>query len=353
MAHRRVKSPCSAQQLAARFSYSPRESVTALLRRAGPFIAQRDAFRFSNGGWPITDQDAAVLRAKYQSVVNATWTLGIHALRGALVKFGVQLPFLGTVGLPSLAVDYVISRVSGDLRDMLVEDLIAAIPGRFGRCGGMAFAAYDFFVLGWPVSSFTQRPETGDLREYIWLRLLDSLELNVATFLEWLMIFYALPKLSIAASSAIGAAAGLYLGGPVAGALVGYLAGKEDVLGLGGADALKERTRANCRALSQRLATEAAWPIGLVFDNNPNPADQHQVLALDYKDEGNGIAMLRVWDNNDRIDPQGAGERTLTLDFRGNELMVVSSSSTLNHVKGVICERYSFKRPPSSLHVTP
>lgn len=340
---RRVGPPRSTRGLIGRFDHTPRNSVTALLRKAGPFDAGRDAYRFTNGapGWPITEEDARALRERYQRHVDHLSVVGIAALRTALRGFTVSVPVAGTVALPVAAIDFVINKVTEDMRNQLLDKVISTIPGRYGRCGGMAFSGYDFFLAGWPVASFDVKPSSGELRRYIWDRLLDSLELNAATFFEWVMVLHILPVISRLASAALGAAAGGVIGGPVGAALGAFLAGKDDVLGLGGADDLLHRTREHWGRLRAQLDREAAWPIGLVYGDSGIPIDQHQVLAIGYEDRGNGTASLTIWDNN-----HGSRSDDLQLDLRGGELNVTGADHPL---KGIICEEYSFKLPPASL----
>jgi hypothetical protein len=323
----------------------PGNSVSAMVRSAGPFVASRDAFHFSNSpGQAFTEEDAAILRQHYQPFLDRVSAIGIDILRSALSSYSFSVPIAGTMGLPGVAVDFVIERVSGDLRNKLVDSIVASFPGHYGRCGGMAFSGYDFFLSGWSIPPDTAQPGSGDLRDYIWSRLIDSLELNAPTFLEWTMVLHILPDISKLASAAIGAAAGGVIGGPVGAALGAALAGSDDVLGIGGADALLDKTRDHWKRLKARLDGSAAWPIGIIHGGNASPVDQHQVLAIGYGESGDGTATLDIWDNNDISEC-----RKLRLDMSGNELNVSSSNIELNDVKGILCEEYSSKVPPGSL----
>jgi hypothetical protein len=332
----------STRALARRFdNYAPRDSMTALLRRTGPFVADRDAFRFTNQAWPITEEDARTLRERFQPEVDGVALVGVEIVREALLALRVTVPVAGPTGLPAVAIDYVIDEVTGELRNRLLDTAVHSVTTRYGRCGGMAFAGYDFFQVGWPVAAFgSMQPASGDLREFIWRRLLDSLELNAHTFLEWLMVLHVLPAISVLASAALGAAAGSLIGGPLGAAVGALVSGGDDVLELGGRKALLGLTREHCRRLASQLEQEAAWPVGLVYGGSASPIDQHQVLAIGWLDRGDGTARLRVWDNVD-----GARARDHELDLRGSELTVATDAD----LKGIICERYAPVTPPVSL----
>ncbi len=342
-----VSVPHSTRELNGHFASTPHDSLTALLRKAGPFKAKRDGYVFTNSGWPITEEDAQILRQRYQGLVDAVALIGIHTIREALAALSFSVPLVGTEGLPGAAIDLVLNQVTAPLRNQLTDSLVSGIPGHYGRCGGMAFSALDFFLVGWPISSFTIQPASGDLRQYIWNRLLDSLELNAATFLEWVMVLHILPTISQLASAALGAAVGTVIGGPLGAVVGGFLAGKDDVLGVGGAPALLGKTRDQWGQLRTALDREAAWPIGFIHGGTANPIDQHQVLATTYTDQGDGSPMLEIWDNND-----GAASKDLTLHFQGDELVVdCTTDPSLNDIKGIIFEQYTFNMPPTSLHL--
>ena len=158
------------------------------------------------------------------------------------------------------------------------------------------------------------------------------------------MVLHILPTISQLASAALGAAAGS-VGGPLGAAIGAFVAGEDDVLGLGGAHALLDKTRDHWGQLRTALDHEAAWPIGFIHGSTANPIDQHQVLATKYTDQGDGSAVLEIWDNND-----GAKSKNLTLHFQGDELVVnCTTDPSLNDIKGIIFEQYTFNMPPASL----
>ena len=340
--------PGSAKSLRTVMGNRTGASVTGLLRQAGPFIPARDAYGFSNNPEGFTQEDAAVLRGIYQGVLDQVSSLGVDALRNALGAVSFDVPVVGATGLPAVAIDYVVNQVSGGIRNQLLDSIIASIPGTYGRCGGLAFSAFDFFLAGWPIDKTDRTPPgSGDLRDYIFKRLIDSLQLNAATFLDWLMVLRILPAISVTASAALGAAAGTVIGGPVGAALGGFLAGKNDVLGMGGAGPLLSRTRDQMNQLAQQMAFNAAWPVGFIHGGSGSPTDQHQVLAIGYRQSPNTV-VLNVWDNNWGNLPYPSC-RVLALDLSGSELMVYSNDQDLTDIKGIICETYSPSVPPPSL----
>lgn len=168
--------------------------------------------------------------------------------------------------------------------------------------------------------------------------MLDSLELNVTRFLGWTLELHVLPGISAAASALIGAVAGTVVGGPVGAAIGAFMAGKEDILGLGGPKVLGRRTRDEWSRLRNRLDTGPAWPIGLIYGDKPFFWQQHQVLALRYQMLGNGNVQLVVWDNND-----GRSERTWTFNPMAEVLNVQGDG---RDIKGLLCEEYTFRTPP-------
>lgn len=342
IAYRRLLLPApTARALANRFLHSPPGSLKGVLAAAGPFVASHDAFAFTNSGWTITEDEALVLRERYQGAVDAVKLVGIEALRTALSGISVGVPIVGTVGLPALAIDEIIRRVTGALTDKLLDSIISGTPASFGRCGGMAFSGLDYFLAARDVPASPQQPQSGALRDYIWKRLLDSIDLNVVQFLEWTLQLHVMPVVSKLASGSIGAVAGSVIGGPVGAAFGALVAGSDDILGLGGPKVLANRTRQELRQLHQRLDAEPAWPIGLIFDDSALVWDQHQILALRSRDLAADRVELSVWDNN-----LGRMGTTWTVDATGDQVHVSGGVGRHDRVKGIIFERYDPAAPP-------
>jgi hypothetical protein len=343
--HREITArPVSVRDLQRRFQPNPAMSLTALAIKMGPFDAVRDAFRFNNS-FPITDQQAEQIRQHYRLLTDVIVGAGVQVVRDILGTLNVSIPVVGTVGLPGVVIDAVIGEVTTQLAGSLIDKIADLIPGRFGRCGGMAFAGYDFYLLGWPVDERlgTIPPTTGPLSDYIFGRLLDSLDLNVGTFLDWVVNLHVMPVVSRVANITLGAAVGS-LGGPIGAAFGALLGSQVDVFDLGGPTVILDRTQNEWQRITSTLDAVAACPIGLIYGDSANPIDQHQILAIDYIDHHDGTALLFVWDNNFANELQ-----VLALDFRGDELQVGNSARPL---KGIFLEEYSFQRPPDILRLS-
>src|SRR5262249_32721840 len=108
-------------------------------------------FPFPNK-WSFTQEDGRAMTQRFQAVMPAVAALEMSALSEALKAISVSVPLWGTVSLPSALVTAVMAKVAPDLFNGLTAAIIGAIPGDdYGRCGGMAFAGYDFFLRGWRV----------------------------------------------------------------------------------------------------------------------------------------------------------------------------------------------------------
>jgi hypothetical protein len=244
--------------------------------------------------------------------------------------------------IPDVVIDFVNGSVTLELAARIIDLKADPQGSNYGRCGGMAFAGYDFYLAGRPIDvTVTAPPAEGPLGDYIYKRLLDSLRLNIGTFVRWFVDLNLLANLDEIATTALGAAAGNVVGGPV-GAMIGaFIGGRADIFDLGrGPKVLLDPTKREWEHVKHILDVQAAWPVGLIYGNKPF-WDQHQVLAIGYTDDGAGRGTLKIWDNED-----GAEEATMELDFRGDELQVTGSDGT---VKGFFHERYSPQRPPDGL----
>jgi hypothetical protein len=328
----------TARALAAALQRPPDGSMRALLARAGPFRAApgvRDAFAFHNQATRPSEEEISQTRERFQKEVDVVKLLGIEAIRGALARTGVVVPIVGAVTLPGIVVSEIIRRVTGELTDRLLDSVAAGNAGAYGRCGGMAFAALDFFLAGRDVPDDATLAD-GPFRAFIFRRLLDSLDLNAGRFLGALAELHVLPVMSVVASGLIGVVAGAMIGGPVGAAFGALVAGGEDVLGLGGPKAAAERTRGELARLRDRLDAGPAWPIGLIYEDSAQAFDQHQVLTLRYQVLGEHRLELVVWDNND-----GRAETTWTVDATGDALTIGGGGARDDQIRCIICSEYT------------
>jgi hypothetical protein len=355
--------PVSSRDLFLRFQPSPPESLRALLIRMGPFEPVTDAFRFDNENpsFVLSDQQVEQVRQRYRDQID--FVLGadpLQGLRDALKAFRVS-----GFGLPDFVIKDVIREVEIELITRLTGMIFDNWRPEFGMCGGMAFSAYDFYLLDWTVDERlgTTVPLPA-LHDYIFSRLLDSLDGNVGEFLVWFTTLHILPDLSYVADAALGAAVGS-LGGPIGSILGAYLAAHAHIFHLGGRKALLDSTKDEWPRIKSALDAQAAWPIGLLFGDSSFPWKDHQVLALSYVDNGNGTATLTVWDNRDTPLPcQGRPDllcpfsRNLNLDFTGAELNVTldpadpDPGSSDFDIKGIFLEEYLPQQPPDTLRLS-
>ncbi|MGI8951765.1 MAG: hypothetical protein ACR2FN_09310 [Chitinophagaceae bacterium] len=336
--HRNLSRPASAKNWIQQFDPTPPNSLTALRIKSGPFIAETDGFHFINQ-FVMTAENATQIRDRFGAVGNIV--IGeitkqfIDAMNGVNISVGFT-----SVSLPQTVIDYVIGQISGPL---VVDQIIGSAPGTMGRCGGMAFAGYDFYLANWQIdSTITVPPSTGDLGDYIFNRLLDSLDLNASTYLEWFITLHILPIISKTANIALATAIGS-LAGPIGAALGAFIGSQENFFNFGGPKVILDRTINQWQNIKSTLDQQAACPIGILYGDSVTPLDDHQILAIGYSDSGDGNPSLNVWNNN-----EGNSSKNLTLHFNGDELEVDNFGSD-HPVKGILLDNYSPSLPPKSL----
>jgi len=171
---------------------------------------------------------------------------------------------------------------------LILDGIILGMqPGGYGLCGGMAFAALDYYRAGLLIprgdheTDNPHRDPTGSsLRTYIWDRLLDSIRDNGIKFVGW--------KLTLQ--------------------LPGWLGG--------GSGRLLEWTRSEWPLIKRHLDNGEVWPIGLAFDQL-NILDDHEVLAYGYEDLPDGRIKIYIYEMNCPAHlPHG--ENTIIFDLTGN-----------------------------------
>lgn len=214
---------------------------------------------------------------------------------------------LGALGPLGLA-----ARIFG-VRDKLAQLLVSAVPERYGLCGGMAFAALDYFRAGRHAPRGTgpndQPPVGSPLRLYLWHRLLESWAANGVTFLEWIARLHLLPV------------RWPFDAGP---------------------KALRDRSRDAWRMLKRSIDAGDPVPLGLVGEA-PDPFLDHQVLAYGYEARTDLTGTIYVYDMN----CPGAGQ-TIGIDLTSDILSATESCPrTGNALRGFFCESYTPGAPPA------
>src|SRR5574341_221620 len=201
-------------------------------------------------------------------------------------------------------------RAAPTLQRRLTDRAEQALVQPYGLCGGMAFAALDYYRR--PDISFP-RGDTSDnlptratsqgatLRDYLWQRLLKSLADNAATFLTWMAFLHYLPDRE---------------------------AGKRWV----GKKALRE-----WQSLNKHLEAGRAWPIGLV-GTTEDPTQNHQVVACACDEAGDGTQVIAVYD------PNCPGEvRLIKFRFQAERFQVMQEDcapGARGPLQGFFCEQY-------------
>ena len=358
---RQLTGPESFRYLRERFGTQPPESLRALLIRMGPFNPETDAFRFRNK-FNFTSIDVDRIADLLASEVSKVAEQCANPFRDKMEDFSAEIPLLGEVlKIPEDIIDSVVKQVVERIFEYLLEIvMIPLLPllGTYGRCGGMAFAGYDFYLEDWPVDErlgIKTPPDPGEVENYISDRLFDSLEDNADTFLEWICILNYYPSVTeIATNLLLDALKGLvwplsYLVDAVERAVATVEGG---IFQIGGPKDLLDKTKSEWARLKEKLDWDAAWPIGIIFSDSISPMGQHQVLAIGYHDNGDGTATLDVWDSNSNIPTpldSGPKARPLSLNFNGDELQVGGFINS-RPVKGFFIEKYTPKKPPHSLN---
>jgi hypothetical protein len=192
------------------------------------------------------------------------------------------------------------------IRDRLEEGLGLG----YGLCGGMSYAALDFFYSGIDVpwdADPGDRPASGTrLRGYLWKRQLRSFFRDLDRFLAWMIWLKYAP------------AWWPFLGGPAR---------------------LVRQSRAEWTKLRASIDAGHPIPLGLVRDST-SIFDNHQVLAIGYDVEDEEHGTIYVYDPN-----CPGRQSTIRVGFAGTVLQAEESCPAKQALRGFFCEHYEPEEP--------
>jgi hypothetical protein len=274
------------------------------------FHSETDGFAFVND-WTWDATETAILTnlvTDALGVIEVILSPFIIAAEGPVLAAELGVPFIGP---------WLVAKTIEAENNAIVNAIVGAItPGHYGLCGGMAFASLDYWHKNWIVPRGTgpndqpQRtsPTGTALRDYIWNRLLKSIEDNVGTFLQWMAVLH-------------------FEGGP-------------------GASWLRDQTGMQVAILKSRIDTGTPVTVGLV-GTSWNPMENHQVLIYGYQNNSNGTVSLFAYDNN-----HPDTETTYVMDFSGSQLVVNGDTpfgDGSGPMRGLFCTTYSPATPPRAV----
>lgn len=234
------------------------------------FYPEADGFAFNNN-WTLDQYEIDRIHDLFQESVTPV----VAALAPILTPAAGVLDILGSfVGIPPGTLELVGLglTITGKLNG-LVDNLL---PQGFGLCGGMAYAAADYFrwqlvpPRGFPgpetekVHPDHTTPQGRVLRDYLWSRHLDSWTTGSAAIrtLEWMAILHLIPP---------------ELGG--------------------GADELGRRSRDEWHILKSHIDNGNPWPITLI-GTTTDVSHQHQVMVYGYDQINAQEATISFYDSN-------------------------------------------------------
>ncbi len=243
-----------------------------------PFDPNLDGFPFVNS-WTLDPATVDQLSTK------------LKAATGVVDSFLAPFPVLNPLHL-----------LVADTVNRLTQQ---ATTQTFGLCGGMAFAALDYWRCGQPIPSDATLAQNVSpaLRSYLVKRMVDSLcPENLGRVLAWMVVLHLLPFGS-------------------------------------GAQLLCGASHAEWDKLKGLLSDIGPWPIALIGDTW-NPCENHQVLA--FAASSGEEDTIYVYDMNH----PGAG-RKITVDFHGPALVATEEfpDEKRGPLRGFFCEDYTQAQP--------
>ena len=264
-----------------------------------------DGYAFTNS-WTWEPTDIATIKGIITDALGAVEVALaplIAVVEGPVFAAELAVPFIGP---------WLVYKTIQAENNAIINGIVNAIDtGTYGLCGGMAFSSLDYWHKGWILprgNGPTDQPQDGTpagtaLREYIWSRLLKSVEDNIWTFLGWMAIFH---------------------------------------FDSSGATTLRDKTKDQLVTLRASIDGGTPVTVGLI-GTTWNPLDNHQILIYGYQDNSDGTTTLFAYDNK-----FPGIESTMRLDFSGPTLTAVESnaSTARGPLRGLFCTTYSPSTPP-------
>jgi hypothetical protein len=205
---------------------------------------------------------------------------------------------------------YIARRAIRPIRERLEEGLEQG----YGLCGGMSFAALDFFLAGIPVPWLSEagaQPASGSrLRGYLWKRQLQSFVKDLDRFLYWMAQLHYVPSWWP------------FNGGPTW---------------------LVAASKKEWAKLKRSIDDGKPIPLGLVR-NSISVFDNHQVLALGYEEGDEGTGIIYVYDPN-----CPGQESAIRVRFAGKVLEAEETCRGTRDLRGFFCEEYEYVDPREAL----
>jgi len=201
------------------------------------------------------------------------------------------------------------------IRDRLEDGLEMG----YGLCGGMSYAALDFFRTGarppWDADStgiqFGVQPASGTrLRGYLWKRQLRSFFKDLDRFLVWMIWLKFMPW-----------------GWPFR----------------GGPGWLTRASKAEWAKLKASIDAGNPIPLGLVRDS-VSVFDNHQVLAIGYDEEDEDHGTIYLYDPN-----CPGRQSTIRVGFVSTVLDAEESCPGPQPLRGFFCEEYEPEEPQKGI----
>jgi hypothetical protein len=280
-----------------------------------PYRVTTDGFNFENS-WVLDDVEKQRMHQIFSDALPAVEAVAspvIAVIAGPVIaaEAGIAGPFFPII------LYYEVKAIN----DAAVKAIDGAIAtGRYGLCGGMTFASLDYWLQRWVVQQgggvndqpTRATPEGAILRDFIWSRLIDSLNANAPTFLSWMAIL--------------------------------------QIPFLGGAQWLRDRSAEQFQLIKSRIdGIRQPVPIGLI-GTTLNPMDNHQVLCSGYEDAGNGTGTLYLYDNN-----RPGVESRIDFDMRSSNLGTTRDDtfqSDRGPLRGFFVTSYTPAIPPPAIVLT-